>query len=126
MPPATSVDRTSRPPRLRRLAGPLVIYHAMILGGAFLIVVGASWGAWRLVGAVLVGVGIAVELSILAWSASLTRSASTRGRGFEPVRSTTAPIVPRRVCVACGYEGSAVPPTCPRCGRPVVSLGHPE
>jgi len=125
VPPASSVDRTTSP-LLRRLAGPLVIYHAMILGGALLIVAGGSGGLWRLVGAVLVGAGIAVELSILAWSASLTRSASSRSSGAEPTRSSSAPGTFRRVCIACGHAGSETSPTCPRCGRPVVSLGRPE
>lgn len=124
--PASSVHRTAPQPILRRLAGPLVIYHVMILIGAFLIIAGGSWGYWRLVGAVLVGAGIAVELSILAWSASLATSASTRTGEFDSTLPTSAPGAPRRICVACGQEGSVATLTCPRCGKPVVSLRPPE
>ena len=126
VPPARSVVRTAPRPMLRRIVGPLVTYHAMILLGAFLIVAGGNWGYWRLVGAILVGAGVAVELSILAWSASLTRSASTRGGESASARSVPAPGAPRRTCVACGREGSAATRTCPRCGKPVISLGRPE
>jgi len=110
-------------PRLRRLLGSLVIYHAMILLGAFFIIAGGSSGIERLIGAVLVGVGIAIEISILAWSASLTRAASTAKAELEPGRPALAPGSPRRVCIACGQASSDPAPTCPRCGRPMVSLG---
>jgi len=108
---------------LRKVAGPLVAYHALILIGAFLVIAGGGWGPWRAVGAGLVGVGIALEVAILAWTAALTRSAAaeptTMGRSLaHPSRGGA-----RRVCVACGREGVEGIATCPQCGKAVVSLG---
>ena len=121
--PRVHLDHRTPAPVLRKAAGPLILYHAMILSGAFLIVAWGGWGYWRLVGAVLVGAGIVVELSVLIWSASLTRSASIRTHQDRPTLPTSPPVGRRRVCVACGKVMSDDTPTCPRCGRPVVSLG---
>jgi len=108
---------------LRKVGGPLLVYHAMIFAGAFLLITGARWGTWFLLGILLVVAGIAVELAILAWSASLTRSvrpAVESPRGVEP--GALAPSS-RRICVACGREGNPEAVVCARCGRSVVSLG---
>ena len=127
-PQATYPSSDTRRPRplLRKLLGPLVLYHALILTGAFLLIAGGGLGSWRVVGAGLVAVGIALEVAILAWTASLTRLAATslapagQSRGVLPLRR------PRRVCLGCGKEGGEGVATCSQCGRAVVSLGRWE
>lgn len=106
-------------PLLKKLFGPLVVYHVLILFGAFLIVVANGWGTWRFVGIALVVLGISVEISILVWTASLARSASSDSS--NPPRGGVS-----RICVACGRKGSEPMRICPRCGREMVSLGRSE
>ena len=126
--PKTALPLSAREPRpvLRRVGGPLVAYHAMILLGAFLLVTGSRWGFWSIVGAVLVAAGILVELGILIWSASLTRTASVPHHLAGTTSTKTSRASPRRVCPACGRVGDQAAATCPRCGRAVVSLGRAQ
>jgi len=99
------------------------VYHAMILGGAFLLVTGARGGFWFILGVVLVVAGISVELSILVWSASLARSAPSSVEVSDRSTSRTRTSSSPRICVACGHESEPGTVVCPRCGRSVVSLG---
>lgn len=108
---------------MRRVAGPLLVYHALILFGAFLLLAGGPWEPWRGVGAVLVAAGILVEVSILTWSASLSRSARDRGDVASRASKESPGESARWICLACGRAVREKSSTCPRCGRPVVSLG---
>ncbi|HYB79046.1 MAG TPA: hypothetical protein VEG66_04715 [Thermoplasmata archaeon] len=111
---------------LRKVGGPLFLYHVLILLGAYLIV----WGwiqrtpAWEIVGAVLVAAGIATEVTVLAWSARLVRRTAARQ---GPTRRSTREL-PREtwLCVRCGRSESGPCPTCPRCGGTVVKVAAPD
>lgn len=114
---------------MRRVTGPLLAYHALILLGAFVLVWGAAYGSRSevVIGSVLIGAGIALELAIVAWTASLTRDAA-RSRGTSGTLAG-APAVPgsfdRWLCTGCGRRAEQKLGICPRCGRSMIWLGGP-
>jgi hypothetical protein len=108
---------------LRTVIVPLAVNHALILIGAFLLLAGSRWGTWSVLGAVLVGAGVSIEIAILVWSASLTRSASVRRAAIGPALTRPSRESHRRVCVSCGRVEAEGNSTCSRCGRVVVSVG---
>lgn len=116
----------SRGPRAlaRQLMGPLVVYHALILGGAFLIVVAGGWGIWQIVGVALVVLGISVEVAVLAWTASLTRTAARESPSPAGPWASPRPDEASRICVACARKSRERTRICPQCGRATVSLGR--
>lgn len=115
---------------LRRVGGPLLTYHALLLVGAAVLVLGFGRAqvAWEAAGAILIALGIAVEGAILVWTARLTRASTSApdGRGGpHPTR------VGESLCPRCGNVGPTVGVVCPRCGgpwirRPRAEAGAPE
>lgn len=124
----TPEERTPSGPRavLRRVGGPLLAYHALILAGAYLVVLGYVDGTegFEIAGSVLVAAGIGTELGVLGWSIRLTRR--TASVGDESQRPGTEPPSPHppvgSICVRCGDQASSRRRTCPRCGGPMVQL----
>jgi hypothetical protein len=102
---------------LRLLAGPLLVYHALILIGAYLLVVGILQGpvAYEYVGATLIAGGVVVELTILVWTAGLVRGSVGASRAEE---APTGDDRERRGCARCGWSGENRGSVCPRCGGP--------
>jgi len=114
-------------PILRIIGGPLLLYHALILGGAFLLVFGYARGvgSFEILGIVLAAAGVLTEGLIVAWAARLTRKAAGRGSVSESAGApgTEPPLPgPRRVCVRCGRAGKLGAYTCARCGAPCVGV----
>lgn len=103
----------------------LLVNHALILGGAFLLVAGSGGrqSLWEATGASLVVVGIGIEVALIGWSASLARRArpdrlDPAVRGPETTNSSA-----RHLCLACGWSGPAdVAGICPNCHRPMVRM----
>lgn len=121
-------ERAPTGPRsvLRRIGGPLIAYHALILAGAYLIVLGYTDGSAGLewVGAALVGAGILTELWVLVWSARSTRrAAALEPVGRPPGTSPSSSRPPAEfICVRCGRQEPGIHWTCPRCGGPSVPI----
>jgi len=108
---------------LRKAFGPLLAYHVLILGGAFLVGWGISVGsrAGLVIGLALIVLGIGVEVAVLVWSAGLTiRSARTqswsRREGTTPGPTGIGPSL----CTGCGWSGSVGRSICPRCGKVLI------
>lgn len=117
-----SVEHSATGPRSiwRKVGGPLVLYHALVLFGAYLTIRGILDGepADEYVGVGVIIGGIAVEAAVLAWSAGLTRRAAAVAR---TVGESGADRTPERragtaQCVRCAWEGVAEGSVCPRCG----------
>jgi len=119
------------PPRspsstLRTIAGPLLIYHALLLGGAFLLIRGNVLGSLPslLAGAALIVGGIAVEIAILYWAAGLIRASARShavAEGTDSVREV-APVTGRWLCTVYGWKGDSRRQVCPRCGRLMIRI----
>lgn len=123
-PEAPNVSSPTNPrPVLRKVVGPLVIYHALILLGAFLILASGLRGLGLTVGAILVGAGISMDIAVIVWSASLTRRAARQQRTSYQLRGDRRAGPGRTLCPACGRMGTEGTVTCPRCGRTVIQLG---
>lgn len=126
--PSLSVrSPTTVRPLLRRVGGPLVLYHALILAGAYLLVLGftSSSPVYEMAGVALVVWGIVTEGVILVWSASLTRRAATPAPTPGEVGAASAAQLgnrPSRLCVRCGQTSAGESSTCPRCGGPAVRV----
>jgi hypothetical protein len=108
----------------RTVAGPLLLYHALILGGAAVLLLGIldARGLWEVVGTGLLVAGIAIEVAVLVYAARLTRQAAARGY-FE------RPAADRReyLCLRCALRSRDPGPVCPRCGGsrvPVAPSGR--
>ena len=116
---------TTPRPILRRVGGPLLLYHVLILVGAYFVFWGYANGSRTLevLGVLLVSTGIVTELTVLAWSANLTRRSASRVHG-TPGRPPQQPGPTRELaswqCVRCGRIGSGAILTCPSCGGPAV------
>lgn len=117
--------RSGRPnPVLRKVAGPLVLYHIFLLVGAALLLRGDVLGSVPLLdsGAALIVGGVALEVAILSWAAGLIRAGARSG----PVRSvassdaSTSSSVGRWLCVGCGWRSDLAHGSCPRCGKLTV------
>jgi len=123
--PIPRADRERIPSAImRKVSAPLLAYHALILLGAALLIWGAEGGdATRVtVGAILVGAGIAVELAVLGWSASLARSPpSSETRPRDAVADPAE--LGRWICVGCGQKATQRGAICSRCGRSMIWLG---
>ena len=127
--PEDSVDGpepdTSPGPVLRRVGPPLLLYHALILAGAYLVVLGYvdHSAGYEGAGAILIASGVALLAAVLAWSARLSRRAAhpsavpvLRASGMEqpgPERS-------RWLCVRCGRRTDRPAFSCPDCGGSLV------
>ena len=110
---------------LRRIGGPLLLYHILILVGAYLIVLGfiGHTQADQFAGWVLVAVGVCVEGAVVWWSATLTKRAAGRASLAKGIRLESLPRTDRTLrwlCVRCGQDGIERSTVCPRCGGPVV------
>ncbi len=103
---------------LRRIGGPLLLYHALVLVGAFFLITGVldARPTWEGVGAALVVVGIGVEGGVLVWSARLARAAAETSPTRPVGPATPTPDLPHWLCPRCGARASGRYPTCPRCG----------
>lgn len=101
-----------RPWALRRVIGPLLAYHALVLAGGFLLVLGVVQGSTleRDVGAGVLAAGVATAVAVLAWSARLARAPRSAG--------SVGPVP--RVCPRCGRTGPDGRTVCDRCGAPLV------
>lgn len=108
---------------IRKLLGPLLANHALILIGAFFLVSGLHRGlaTWESIGVALASAGIAIEVAVLAWAAALIRDRARRAM-TPGADGRVAASNPRRVlCLSCGWAGLLrLPALCPRCGRPTV------
>ena len=123
MRPSTSGAGTAGMTRL--LLGPLLVNHVLILAGAFLIVDGfqAGFPTRELAGATILGIGIAIEMAVVMWSASLIRQRSaTFPTNDANVKSgTSRPAVQDHLCPRCGVRAPSIPGRCcSRCGFPLV------
>lgn len=107
----------------RRIFGPLVMYHLLVLAGGFCTIYAISVGPrWLLVlGIPLIGLGLAVQWTIVAWSVGVAREAA-RTREEHPAlyRSERRATGFLTSCVRCGWSGTSELGTCPRCGNPLV------
>jgi hypothetical protein len=125
----TNVPASGPTSVLRRVGGPLVLYHALILLGAAVLIHGLFAGtmAWEWAGAGLVVAGIGVEVGILLWSAGLSRQAGRSGADL-PARSAGPESVSGEwwLCVSCGRLGPfARASICPRCGHTLIPWENP-
>jgi hypothetical protein len=95
-----------------------VLYHGLILVGAYLLVVGYIDGLrwYEAAGGVLVALGIVVQGAVLAWLAKLSRKASIESP--EPGAGVGGPS--RWLCVRCGRKAGTPTFACPECGGPMV------
>lgn len=123
---ASSVGSVPASSTLRKALGPLISYHVLILGGAYLIVHGDLVGsrASLFAGVALVVVGIAVAIAVLYWSAGLARA---KGRGPSyfgpaPISGIGRPAETRWLCLSCGWTGQVGGNVCPRCAKLTVRL----
>ena len=88
---------------------PLLAYHAFILVGAAVLLIGVIRGSIPLTvgGVILVAVGIAIQTLVLRWSAALTAEAARRGASAP---APSSPADPRTraewLCIACAWKGS--------------------
>lgn len=103
---------------LRRVVLPLMANHVLILVGAWFLVSSdlAHRTTAAAVGASVLAGGIAIELAVLLWSASLVRAAARSTRG-----TPAASMQQRSRCISCGWSGvRRVGAPCPRCSKPIV------
>ncbi len=104
---------------------PLLAYHAFILVGAAVLLIGVIRGSIPLTvgGVILVAVGIAIQTLVLRWSAALTAEAARRGASAP---APSSPADPRTraewLCIACAWKGSGAVRYCPRCGKFLIRL----
>lgn len=109
----------------RLLLGPLLFDHALILGGAALLVYGAQRSDLtpELSGIALLVTGIAIEMAVLVWSARLISRArpSEQDDGSHARRRLSLEEKTSLLCPNCGYVGDAGPGrTCHRCYHSMV------
>jgi hypothetical protein len=125
VPPAlsASLPRPEVNRLLRKVAGPLVLYHVLLLTGAFLLLDGRKLGnaSWEGCGWVLILSGILLEVGILVWTAGPLRT--TAASLPSTVRSGSGAAdrpLEVRLCAACGWMGHVRSRLCPRCARPTL------
>jgi hypothetical protein len=113
----------------RRALGPLFAYHAIIIVGAIVLLLGIarSEALWVDTGSVVVAAGIAVYLAVVAWTIQLARR-SARPTGNSSA-STPQSVLPdprgRSLCPSCGWKGDRESGICPRCGKLLVTIAQP-
>jgi hypothetical protein len=103
--------------------GPLLAAHVLILTGAFLLVTRTSVGGlnWAFGGSAAVAAGVASEVSVLLWCASLVRAARAAAGPRSDARAESASLEIRALCPGCGWVGPRPPSgLCPRCRRATV------
>lgn len=109
---------------MRKAGGPLVLYHVLILLGAFVLLRGVflSAPAWEVVGGGLIVAGILVEASILYWTAGLARGGVPAApHPPEPGAHANHDVRERWFCLGCARIGPPTPGAiCPRCGRSMI------
>lgn len=107
-----------------RALGALLVDHLLILLGAYLLVEStlSSSASELRAGVALVVAGVAVEVAVLGWTASLARRAAlVLQRPRTEDRDSTTLSLPRSACLSCGWAGAAPRgAVCPRCYRPTV------
>jgi hypothetical protein len=105
-----------------RVVGPLLTYHVLILGGAFLLLAGYARGdaLWMECGAILIVAGIVVEFAILWWTASTIRRAPDSRTEPSAKAASVSRIGSSRLCTNCGWKGHSHNPLCPRCQKLTV------
>jgi uncharacterized membrane protein len=110
--------------QVRRVVGPLLSYHVLLLVGAFLLVDGYGRGqeSWVAIGVTLIIVGIVVEIAVLGWAASLARHSPAASVPKSPDPNSSTLPRPQRLCTSCGWKGRVRSPLCPRCQRLTVPL----
>jgi hypothetical protein len=119
-----SAGTTSRPgPAGSRGAifAALVLYHALILAGALLLIEGTLRGptTWVYAGTFLFVVGVLIQAWVLVWAFRAARSGApiwsrAPGPGGAPA--------PQFLCPTCGLKGPLQGRVCPRCHRPVARV----
>ncbi len=111
-------------PILRKLGGPLLLYHILILAGAYLVVLGIIDGSplLQVVGVVSIVAGVVTEAAVLAWSAQLVRRAASAkdGSDRETAQPAEASSLRGQLCVRCGWSGRDTGHICPRCAGLLV------
>lgn len=110
----------------RKAIGPLIGYHVLILGGAYLVVHGDVVGSRTTLfaGVALVVIGIAVAIAVLYWSAGLAR-AKGQGPSYPGSDRTSgfpSPVEARWLCLGCGWTGQDGRNVCPRCAKLTIRL----
>ena len=108
---------------LQRVWVPLVLYHAMILVGAYCVFVGYAHGPrwFEALGGVLIASGIVVQGAVIGWSIRMVRTASIRSRGPN-TSSRDTPLHSRCwQCIRCGKVGTGPDRACPACGGPTIA-----
>ncbi len=109
---------------MRKVGGPLLLYHVLILLGAFVLLRGVFVAsvAWEAVGSGLIVGGILVEASILYWTAGLARAGVSAGLPPPVPGARAVPDVRERwFCLGCARIGPPTPGAiCPRCGRSMI------
>lgn len=119
------IEPERSPRSLRRVVGPLVGYHLLLLIGAYFALRGAIEGAEPSLaaGLSLVVLGIALEVALLVWSARLIRAQAAARTSPTGPRARAPPGDERfaRFCWRCGWRGPGPIRTCPRCGGVLVA-----
>ena len=117
--------RERTPPRPAPIPGAtfwsLVLYHALVLVGGALVVLGALGKglAWIAIGTPLFVAGVALQLAIVRWSVRKARWAAANRAVLRPGPRST-PRSTYRLCPACGWTGERPGPLCQRCSRVTV------
>jgi len=109
----------------------LVVDHAALLGGAYALIVGfrGSHPVETEVGGVLIGLGIVLELAVIAFCIGRVRAAARRPNRSWPSARPDRPsaLTVKAVCRTCGWRETTLRTTrCPRCYRPVGAGAGPR
>ncbi len=101
----------------------LLVYHVLILLGAFLAVFGIFRGLdlWLAAGLALVAGGIAVQAAVLVRSGRAARSGSPIWESAPTTQAYDGGSA-RSFCASCGWNGGSTGLLCPRCRKPLARL----
>jgi len=121
------VDARPRSFVSRRLWAALLAYHALVVGGGALAVLGwvRAETPWVFGGLALLALGIGIQVAVLGWSTRIIRRAARGPPVSPPAAAVEASSARRRgsgFCPSCGWKGILETSNCPRCGRPSVRL----
>ena len=118
--------------KVKNAAGRLIVTLTLaLLAGAFALIVGFR-GAHPVetdVGGVLIGLGIVLELGVIAFCIGRARAAARRPTRSGPSAHPGRPpqLTTMNVCGTCGWRGAPTRTAlCPRCFRPVVAGADPR